>query len=205
MICAVHSACVGGGVDLACAADIRLASSDAWFSIKEASFAKGGGGGGGVARTIARSRWAESSTGSARVKCMQRRSRRCSAAISSNSLTLARRSGSFYRDDLPGRHRAVRRPRHVAAATETYRERVAGQRVGLHGEEVSTVFAGPVVSDFKKNGYCCVCTFPMPSVSMYMRVCCPALSTIIALHLFRPPYAPYTVKFPPNGYYCDHT
>eukprot|EP00903_Cladosiphon_okamuranus_P006540 g6390.t1 len=35
VICAVHSACVGGAVDLACAADIRLASSDAWFSIKE--------------------------------------------------------------------------------------------------------------------------------------------------------------------------
>ena len=54
VICAVHSACVGGAVDLACAADIRLASSDAWFSIKEASFAKEGEGGGGVAKTRAR-------------------------------------------------------------------------------------------------------------------------------------------------------
>ncbi|CAM9931057.1 unnamed protein product [Ectocarpus sp. 8 AP-2014] len=35
VICAVHSACIGGGVDLVCATDIRLASSDAWFSIKE--------------------------------------------------------------------------------------------------------------------------------------------------------------------------
>lgn len=35
VISAVHSACVGGGVDLVCATDIRLASSDAWFSIKE--------------------------------------------------------------------------------------------------------------------------------------------------------------------------
>lgn len=39
VICAVHSACVGGGVDLVCATDIRLASSDAWFSIKEVRFA----------------------------------------------------------------------------------------------------------------------------------------------------------------------
>ena len=38
VISAVHSACIGGGVDLVCATDIRLASSDAWFSIKEASF-----------------------------------------------------------------------------------------------------------------------------------------------------------------------
>lgn len=37
VISAVHSACVGGGVDLVCATDIRLASSDAWFSIKEVS------------------------------------------------------------------------------------------------------------------------------------------------------------------------
>ncbi|CAM9977371.1 unnamed protein product, partial [Hapterophycus canaliculatus] len=35
VICAVHSACIGGGVDLVCATDIRLASSDAWFSVKE--------------------------------------------------------------------------------------------------------------------------------------------------------------------------
>lgn len=35
VIAAVHSACVGGGVDLICAADIRIASADAWFSIKE--------------------------------------------------------------------------------------------------------------------------------------------------------------------------
>lgn len=35
VISAIHSACVGGGVDLVCATDIRLASSDAWFCIKE--------------------------------------------------------------------------------------------------------------------------------------------------------------------------
>ena len=35
VIAAVHGACVGAGVDLVSAADIRLASSDAWFSVKE--------------------------------------------------------------------------------------------------------------------------------------------------------------------------
>jgi delta(3,5)-delta(2,4)-dienoyl-CoA isomerase len=35
VIAAVHAACVGAGVDLVSAADIRLASSDAFFSIKE--------------------------------------------------------------------------------------------------------------------------------------------------------------------------
>jgi len=35
VIAAIHSACVGGGVDLISACDIRLCSSDAWFSIKE--------------------------------------------------------------------------------------------------------------------------------------------------------------------------
>ncbi|CAM9175042.1 unnamed protein product [Ascophyllum nodosum] len=33
VISAIHSACIGGGVDLVCATDIRLASSDAWFSV----------------------------------------------------------------------------------------------------------------------------------------------------------------------------
>ena len=42
VISAIHSACIGGGVDLVCATDIRLASSDAWFSVKEAR--KDGGG-----------------------------------------------------------------------------------------------------------------------------------------------------------------
>ncbi|KAK7103779.1 delta(3,5)-Delta(2,4)-dienoyl-CoA isomerase, mitochondrial-like [Littorina saxatilis] len=35
VIAAVHSACVGGGIDMICACDIRYCSSDAWFSIKE--------------------------------------------------------------------------------------------------------------------------------------------------------------------------
>jgi len=35
IIAAIHGACVGAGVDLVAAADIRLASDDAWFSIKE--------------------------------------------------------------------------------------------------------------------------------------------------------------------------
>lgn len=35
VIAAVHGACVGGAIDLICAADIRLASADARFSIKE--------------------------------------------------------------------------------------------------------------------------------------------------------------------------
>lgn len=35
VVAAVHNACVGGGVDLICGADIRYCSSDAWFQIKE--------------------------------------------------------------------------------------------------------------------------------------------------------------------------
>ena len=35
VICAIHSACVGGGVDLVTATDIRLATRDAWFCVKE--------------------------------------------------------------------------------------------------------------------------------------------------------------------------
>jgi len=35
VIAAVHSGCIGGGVDLISACDIRLCSSDAWFQIKE--------------------------------------------------------------------------------------------------------------------------------------------------------------------------
>ncbi|XP_072039904.1 delta(3,5)-Delta(2,4)-dienoyl-CoA isomerase, mitochondrial-like [Amphiura filiformis] len=35
VIAAVHGACVGGGVDLVSACDIRMCSKDAWFSIKE--------------------------------------------------------------------------------------------------------------------------------------------------------------------------
>ena len=39
VIAAVHSHCVGGGVDLACACDIRLASRDALFSVRETKLA----------------------------------------------------------------------------------------------------------------------------------------------------------------------
>ena len=39
VIAAVHGYCIGGGVDLICAADIRLASSDAVFSVREAKVA----------------------------------------------------------------------------------------------------------------------------------------------------------------------
>ncbi|XP_066288317.1 delta(3,5)-Delta(2,4)-dienoyl-CoA isomerase, mitochondrial-like [Branchiostoma lanceolatum] len=35
VIAAVHSACVGGGVDLITACDIRLCTQDAWFQIKQ--------------------------------------------------------------------------------------------------------------------------------------------------------------------------
>lgn len=35
VVAAVHSACVGGGVDLICAADVRYATADAWFQVKE--------------------------------------------------------------------------------------------------------------------------------------------------------------------------
>jgi enoyl-CoA hydratase len=35
VLAAIHGACVGGGIDLICCADMRYASSDAYFSIKE--------------------------------------------------------------------------------------------------------------------------------------------------------------------------
>jgi len=35
VICAIHSACVGAGVDLMTATDIRLATQDSWFCVKE--------------------------------------------------------------------------------------------------------------------------------------------------------------------------
>ena len=35
VIAAIHSACVGGGVDMICACDIRWCTSDAWFQVKE--------------------------------------------------------------------------------------------------------------------------------------------------------------------------
>ena len=34
VIAAVHGACVGGGIDMVSACDIRYCSSDAWFTIK---------------------------------------------------------------------------------------------------------------------------------------------------------------------------
>ncbi|XP_014236389.1 delta(3,5)-Delta(2,4)-dienoyl-CoA isomerase, mitochondrial [Trichogramma pretiosum] len=35
VIAAVHGACIGGGINMICSADIRFCSSDAWFQIKE--------------------------------------------------------------------------------------------------------------------------------------------------------------------------
>eukprot|EP00795_Rhopilema_esculentum_P004147 gene4147-20329_t len=35
VIAAIHSACIGGGIDMIAACDIRLCSADAWFQIKE--------------------------------------------------------------------------------------------------------------------------------------------------------------------------
>lgn len=35
VIAAIHSACIGGGMDMVSACDIRYCSSDAWFTIKE--------------------------------------------------------------------------------------------------------------------------------------------------------------------------
>ena len=35
VLAAIHNTCIGGGVDMVCCADIRYASADAWFSIKE--------------------------------------------------------------------------------------------------------------------------------------------------------------------------
>jgi enoyl-CoA hydratase len=39
VIAAVHGYCIGGGIDLICAADIRLASADAKFSVRETKVA----------------------------------------------------------------------------------------------------------------------------------------------------------------------
>ena len=39
MIAAVHGACIGGGVDLVTACDIRLCSADATFCVKETKIA----------------------------------------------------------------------------------------------------------------------------------------------------------------------
>ena len=38
VIAAIHSACIGGGVDMICACDIRWCTSDAWFQIKVLNF-----------------------------------------------------------------------------------------------------------------------------------------------------------------------
>lgn len=35
VIAAVHSGCLGGGIDMICSCDIRLCSADAWFQVKE--------------------------------------------------------------------------------------------------------------------------------------------------------------------------
>lgn len=39
VIAAIHGACIGGGIDVVCAADIRLATKDARFAIKEVDMA----------------------------------------------------------------------------------------------------------------------------------------------------------------------
>jgi delta(3,5)-delta(2,4)-dienoyl-CoA isomerase len=39
VIAAVHGACIGGGVDLICACDVRVCTSDASFCIKEVDIA----------------------------------------------------------------------------------------------------------------------------------------------------------------------
>jgi len=39
VIAAVHGYCIGGGIDLICACDIRLASSDSTFSVRETKIA----------------------------------------------------------------------------------------------------------------------------------------------------------------------
>lgn len=35
MLTAIHNGCIGGGVDLVSAADIRYCTEDAWFQLKE--------------------------------------------------------------------------------------------------------------------------------------------------------------------------
>ncbi len=40
MICAVHGPCIGAGINLITAADIRLCSKDAYFNVKEVAMGK---------------------------------------------------------------------------------------------------------------------------------------------------------------------
>lgn len=35
VVCAVHGPCVGAGVDLIAATDVRYSTADAWFQVKE--------------------------------------------------------------------------------------------------------------------------------------------------------------------------
>lgn len=77
----------------------------------------------------------------------------------------------------PGGPRALRRPRHVAAATEAHRERVSGQRVGLHGEEVSILRARFQVKSCMFPCRCARETLILSSVSLCVLL---YLSIIIA-------------------------
>ena len=36
VICAIHSACIGGGTNMVAFGDIRYCTKDAWFQVKEA-------------------------------------------------------------------------------------------------------------------------------------------------------------------------
>lgn len=73
--------------------------------------------------------------------------------------------------ECPGRHRTLRRPRHVAAATEAHRERFPRQRVGLHREKVRATVRSGRPTCFK-NG-CWVVLFLSSCGTLSSLVCVP--------------------------------